>query len=127
MHFTRTIRVESWRVEISVHEHEHNHEVSRAYYFASKELAILAVEWAYAVHVEKLLGRPDVHEIEELPDLSDGSWKLKEIPGKKVTWWKEGRKGFACMKDYFTAQPDEFERTVIGEAASTTCFNSDRV
>ena len=111
---TTTYRLKSWKVQITLREKD---DETRTYYFASEGLAHLAIEWAYAVHVESLRERNDVHEIDERPNLDDGSWKLRELAGKKVSWWKETTKGFIAMKDYFTYELDEFEREVIGEAA----------
>ena len=112
--FTQRIQIRTWKVEIRLCEED---DVAKVHYFASKDLALLAIAWAYDVHVASLRARKDTTEIQEYPDLDDGSWKLKEMPGKKVTWWKKTLHGYVAMKDYFNATLDEFDRTVIGEAA----------
>jgi len=111
-----TVRVESWKVEIVLRELEDKgNSGRRTYYFATEAMAQLAIEWAYKMHVEGLRARRDVEQIVEYPELDDGSWKLRELSGKKVTWYKSARGGFYGMKDYFTYQLDVFERTIIGD------------
>lgn len=111
--YAQSFTLTSWKVQIHLRETE---EV-RVFYFATEALAQLAVEWAYAVHVEGLRARTDASDIEEVPDPASGSWKIQDLYGKKVTWWKKHPKGFVPMKDYFTAEAEVFERTVIGNAA----------
>lgn len=107
-------RIESWKVEIILREKDDEEQVL---YFATEGLALLAIEWAYAVHLEALRARADVTAIEERPQLDDGSWKIRELAGKKVTWWKQTPRGFIAMKDYFTYKYEVVERTIIGQAA----------
>lgn len=92
-------RLKTWKVQITIREQD---DETETYYFATEGLAHLAIEWAYALHLEALRARQDVHEIEEYPNLDDGSWKLRELAGKKVTWWQKVPKGYIAMKDYFT-------------------------
>lgn len=111
--FSEVVRHTSWKVEISLREDDSR----TVHYFANEGLAKLAVEWAYAVHVEKIRSRSDASEIEEYPDPSSGAWKIQELYGKKLVWWQgrqETRQGFIAMKDYFTAEEVVFEREVLG-------------
>lgn len=111
--FTQAFTLTSWKVTLIFRETDEE----RVYYFATEALAQLAVEWAYAVHVEALRARADASDIEEVSDPTSGSWKIRDLYGKKVTWWKKVPKGYIAMKDYFTAEAEVFERTVIGSAA----------
>jgi len=112
------VTVTSWKVEISLSEEkEDGWPGPRVTYFATEDLAKLAVEWAYAVHVEKIRSRADASEIKETPDPNSGAWKIQGLYGKKLVWWRKtpGKAlGFSAMKDYFTAEEDVFEREVIG-------------
>jgi hypothetical protein len=113
--FFTLVRVESWKVTVTLREGDKT-EVT---YFANEGLAMLAVEWAYAVHIEKLRDRKDRHrdveEIQEYPLTDDGSWKVRSLYGKKVSWWLKSPRGYMAMKDYFTAEPEVFERCIIGD------------
>ena len=109
-----TIRFDCWKVEILLSENDDRQII----YFANEGLARLAIEWAYAVHLDELHARSDVsHEdTHEFPALDDGSWKRREVPGKKVVWWKRSSAGYAAMKDYFTYDYEVFERTILDAA-----------
>lgn len=110
-------QINTWKVTIILGDGGEEGSQKTTYYFASEGLALLAIEWAYAVRVESLRARSDVHVIEEYPDLDDGRWKFPSSPGKKVSWWKESAKGFTSIKDYFYYDLDEYKREVIGDEA----------
>lgn len=97
------ITVTSWKVEINLSEDKEVWPGPHVTYFATEDLAKLAVEWAFAVHVEKVRSRADASEIKE----DCHAWKIHSLYGKKLVWWRKtpGKAlGFSAMKDYFTAE-----------------------
>lgn len=105
-----TFQLETWKVEIYT-----NAEKPKCFYFATEALAKTAVEWAYLNFVEDLYkNTSEITSILEEPDPSSGKWKMCELYGKKVTYWKRwGNKGNIIVKNYFTAEKDSFRRDVV--------------
>lgn len=93
-----------WKVELCLREEETEREFSSTYFFATKELAQLAVEWAYENQLAFLRQRGDVHGIETYPNYHGD---------KKITWWKKIDDHFICMKDYFYCSQEVVRRDIV--------------
>lgn len=98
----KTFQLTCWRVTNGVYnETPHT-------YFATEGLARLAVEWAYQVRLEDLQRRGVAVETYPLGAGSLNPW------ARKLVWWDEDPEGGSfCRKEYFDADEEMFERTVV--------------
>ena len=108
-------QIVSWKVTITLREDEGAETIL---YFANEGLARLAVEWAYTVQLARVLARQDLvpGSIQEYPNLHDGSWKMRNLLGKKLAWARKTvPESNLCfpVKDYFVAEKEECVRHII--------------
>jgi hypothetical protein len=109
MYYTE-INYECWKVDI-----ETSNSINAELFFKNKELARLAVEWAYQNRLVELAS--NVEDPDHLqPEPTGGGLNNEEHCSKKIVWWKraENNKGWIPRKEYFYFRKETYNRCVIG-------------
>lgn len=102
--FKNKFKLNCWKVTVIIGSTE------KIVYFANKELAELAVEWAYQVRFKELKMMPAslCYELQE--------YSPSNSLNRKLSWWTpcNGKSGFICNKEYFYAKEFDIEIDIIG-------------